>query len=716
MKRLKARKILAWLLSISMVASAVLGGSAPNVKAADDSDIETSNYARTINLGTKGISRPIVPTGSGQKWRGDYVYFGVQNQGFGIENRVLDPSTTEFGTDESTMLLEYSNVIEDMTLHSEGSALDDWTEARTYLNGDFMDSHYNTGEKNAIAKSSKAKESEQDGKGYRGLRFVPFSDASIFLLDAKEVTRPSYGYNDNKTDKAVSRVKKMSGEPASWWLRSECYVEYELTPEDQEEKNCFQGGVVGTAGSLSCIIDHAKEEEYTQGISPALNVRSSQVVFTSMIFESEVPEGDLMFGKSFDVISGENTLKEVRDYDTVDNIGHVWKLTLKSGDAAPGVSEIERNDNKISFDYSGVRTGDKQTLSAIITSGEGDEEIVLHYGVLAETDRAGSQSGTVTFTLPAGFDAKKHKLKVFSEQRNGDAKTDYAGDMALVDVPDGPVVTEPPVVTGTPAPVPTGTPVVKPAETDKPDPTGTPVETLKPTKRPDVETGVVTTAKPTETPEGTGTPTPRPTQEPIETEQPAETGTPVPNTEKPTEKPEKTEQPSEGPTQEPKETEKPEETDKPDTTAEPTNQPEVTKSPTPQSATATPPAKVIEDPDLDEEEDEYEESGPERTKTGTASGTKDQEPKTGEESKVEMYATIAMVAGLSYLLLYFTDEERGMTEERKKELVSRLVRWAKKGGRFRNMLAAAAIVLLLVYYHAIGKRSRLEENACQDRT
>ena len=703
MKRLKARKLLAWLLSISMIASAMLSGSAPYANAADDSDKETSHYARTINLGTKGISRPIVPTGSGQEWRGDHVWFGLGG-GVTLHNRVLDPSTTEFGTDESMMLLENSYVLEDKKLHSEGLA--DWEEASTYLNGEFMDIHFSAGEKKAIAKSSKTKVSDQDGKGYSGLRFVPFSDVSIFLLDAKEVTRPSYGYNDNKNNKAVSRIKKENGQPASWWLRSECNVEY----VDSSGMNCFQGGVVGEDGSIFCIADHPEEEDYTQGISPAYNVKTSAVVFTSMFSEAEAGENDTLFGKSFGIISGDKTLSEVTDYDTVDNIGHNWKLTLKSEDAAPQITDIKRIQNKLTFDYSGVRTGDRQTLSAIITSGEGDGEIILRYGTLAETDKAGSQSGTVTFTLPAGFDAKKHKLKVFSEQRNGAATTDYAGDMAVVDVPDGPVVTEPPVVTGTPTPVPTVTPVVKPAETDKPEPTETPAQTLKPTKRPDVETDVVTTAKPTKTPEGTGKPTSepteKPTQEPKETEQPVETGTPVPNTEKPTEKPEKTEQPSEEPT------DKPEETDKPDTTAEPTQQPEVSKSPAPQSATATPPAKVIEDPDLDEEE----ESGSERTKTGTTSGTKDQEPKTGEGSKVEMYATIAMVAGLSYLLLYFTDEERGMTEERKKELVSRLVRWAKKGGRFRNMLAAAAIVLLLVYYHAIGKRSLLEKNVCQDET
>lgn len=120
------------------------------------------------------------------------------------------------------------------------------------------------------------------------------------------------------------------------------------------------------------------------------------------------------------------------------------------------------------------------------------------------------------------------------------------------------------------------------------------------------------------------------------------------------------------------------------------------------SPTAAPTAKVIEESDPDEdEEEEYEADQPDKTR----SSVPDREPKTGESSGVELYATIGMVAGLFYLLLYFTDDECGMTEEKKKQLVSRLARWAKRGGRFRKMLAAAAIVLLLVYYHAIGKRT-----------
>ena len=275
MKRSKAGKLLAWLLSVSMVVSAMFTGTAPGLSAAEDSGEEVTYYARTINLGTKGISHPRVPTGSKQEWRGDYVYFGLGG-GVTLHNRVLDPSTTEFGTDESTMLFENSYVIEDMTLHSEG--FKDWGEASTYLNGEFMDTHFSAGERTAIAKSSKAKESEQDGSGYAGLRFVPFSDVSLFLLDAKEVTRLSYGYYDKKNNPAVSRVKKKKGEPASWWLRSECEVEY----VDSDEKNHYQGGVVKADGSIACIADHPEDKEFTQGISPAFNVKSSAVVFTSM--------------------------------------------------------------------------------------------------------------------------------------------------------------------------------------------------------------------------------------------------------------------------------------------------------------------------------------------------------------------------------------------------------------------------------------------------
>ena len=89
---------------------------------------------------------------------------------------------------------------------------------------------------------------------------------------------------------------------------------------------------------------------------------------------------------------------------------------------------------------------------------------------------------------------------------------------------------------------------------------------------------------------------------------------------------------------------------------------------------------------------------------------KEREPKTGDATHVEIYATVAMIAGLAYLLLYFMEEGRGMTEREKEVFVAAFIRWGRKGGAFRKGCAIVAIFCLLVYYHAIGKCA--DKNTC----
>ena len=84
------------------------------------------------------------------------------------------------------------------------------------------------------------------------------------------------------------------------------------------------------------------------------------------------------------------------------------------------------------------------------------------------------------------------------------------------------------------------------------------------------------------------------------------------------------------------------------------------------------------------------------------------EPKTGDGISTMMYATMAMILGFTYLILLFS-EQHGMTEETKKELLSRLIGWTKHGGKLRRMLALAGVFLLLAYYHSIGKQVTEEE-------
>ncbi len=78
------------------------------------------------------------------------------------------------------------------------------------------------------------------------------------------------------------------------------------------------------------------------------------------------------------------------------------------------------------------------------------------------------------------------------------------------------------------------------------------------------------------------------------------------------------------------------------------------------------------------------------------------EPSTGEQASVKIFATLGMIAGFTYLLLYFKSGDSGITEREKKAVISRLVHWAQKG-KLRKYPALLLISLFLLYYHSIGK-------------
>ncbi|MEH2944618.1 InlB B-repeat-containing protein [Lachnospiraceae bacterium KK002] len=83
------------------------------------------------------------------------------------------------------------------------------------------------------------------------------------------------------------------------------------------------------------------------------------------------------------------------------------------------------------------------------------------------------------------------------------------------------------------------------------------------------------------------------------------------------------------------------------------------------------------------------------------------EPQTGDSTQIQICATLAMIAGFGYLLLYF-EGENGITEQEKEEMIHRIVTWAKQGGRIRRLLGLAGIFLFLAYYHSIGKSVDVE--------
>lgn len=66
---------------------------------------------------------------------------------------------------------------------------------------------------------------------------------------------------------------------------------------------------------------------------------------------------------------------------------------------------------------------------------------------------------------------------------------------------------------------------------------------------------------------------------------------------------------------------------------------------------------------------------------------------------MEFYATVAMISGFAYLMIYFTDSEKYMNEEEKKNRVTAWIQWGRQGGSLRRYVALVVIFFLLLHYY-----------------
>lgn len=200
------KKRVALILSAAMITGVVPQMGQPLTVEAADGD-------KTITgLGISGIQNPTEPGDSPSSWSGNYVYFGNYEQDgteAPVKYRVLDTAATEFYSANTTMLLDCDSIL------ARGSNYEaSWTDCnlRTLLNGsDFLDKEnvFTALEKNVIVTSQKTEASAQDGNGGIGendFDFAPVND-QIFLLDAKEATRASYGYETEDDGTHLTRKK-----------------------------------------------------------------------------------------------------------------------------------------------------------------------------------------------------------------------------------------------------------------------------------------------------------------------------------------------------------------------------------------------------------------------------------------------------------------------------------------------------------------------------
>ena len=179
-----------------------------------------------------------------------------------------------------------------------------------------------------------------------------------------------------------------------WWLRSPGSDKYHLAVVRSE-------GSVQYSGYSVLIFNNYRT------VRPDFNLNMNSVLFASAAVGGK-PDGGLT---------------EVSKYS-----GNEWKLTLLDSRRNFAVTEKAVSaapDDTVTLNYKGATTGKNEYISVILADNNGAQ----YYGRVAQPT---TESGTVEIKIPSDIAPGDYTMKVFSEQYNGDCKTDLASAFADV--------------------------------------------------------------------------------------------------------------------------------------------------------------------------------------------------------------------------------------------------------------------------------------------
>ncbi len=314
--RQKRKRMTAIIIAFSMVIGSLVSGAPFKVKAEEESSLFSEHFnLSNTSLGTSAIQRPDNPTDKTDEWQGSYVKF--ENSAVGIY-RVLDPDTTEYSVPDEdgnvahTMLLDGDCVSgntpfdADKLPNAGAHKANEWaySDLRQMLNDDTSEDGFmygfNEAQRAAIALSTKAKPSLEDGRGYPYFNYAPLKNDRIFVLDAVEATRGSYGYMDMDGESidsdSLSRVKYKENlyyPRGFWWLRS---------PYKSAKLTSHVGLVYGLNTEESGGYFATNFSNYKQvGFSPAFNIDLNHVLFTTRSDKKEpyIGQDEWEFGNQY---------------------------------------------------------------------------------------------------------------------------------------------------------------------------------------------------------------------------------------------------------------------------------------------------------------------------------------------------------------------------------------------------------------------------------
>ena len=180
----------------------------------------------------------------------------------------------------------------------------------------------------------------------------------------------------------------------AWWLRSPGSDKYRLAVVASD-------GSVQYSGHTILIFNNYRT------VRPAFNLNLNSVLFASAAVGGK-PDGGLT---------------PIPEYS-----GNEWKLTLLDSRRNFAVTEKTVSavpDDTVTLNYKGATRGKNEYISVILADNNGAQ----YYGRVAQPT---AKSGTVEIKIPSDIAPGDYTMKVFSEQYNGDRKTDLASAFADV--------------------------------------------------------------------------------------------------------------------------------------------------------------------------------------------------------------------------------------------------------------------------------------------
>ena len=244
-----------------------------------------------------------------------------------------------------------------------------------------------TTEENAAVKKRALTSGSYDGENTDCVAGGQVDNAVFWPLSAKEAIAVN---NDLRALNPAHPNWVDSG----WWLRSPGSDKYRLAVVRSE------GSVQYSGFSVLIFNNH-------RTVRPAFNLNMNSVLFASAAVGGK-PDGGLT---------------PIPEYS-----GNEWKLTLLDSRRNFAVTEktvsAAPNDT-VTMNYKGATTGKNEYISVILADNNGAQ----YYGRVAQPT---AESGTVEIKIPSDIAPGDYTMKVFSEQYNGDCKTDLASAFADV--------------------------------------------------------------------------------------------------------------------------------------------------------------------------------------------------------------------------------------------------------------------------------------------